>query len=73
MKATNLCSFFVWQFYLIGVTMAKTLKTSPEDRTCNFPSCKRLLSIYNHSAYCRIHRDQASQKKVLEIPYHHPT
>jgi len=53
--------------------MAKTLKTSPEGRKCKFLDCKRPLSVYNHAAYCRIHRDQMSQKKVLEIPYHHPT
>ena len=72
MKTTNLCSFFVWQFHLIGVVMAKTLKTSPEGRKCKFATCKRLLSVYNHAAYCRIHWDQVSRKKVLQIPYHHP-
>ena len=50
--------------------MGKTLKISPEGRKCKFPKCKRLLSVYNHAAYCRIHWDQVSRKKVLKIPCH---
>ena len=51
--------------------MAKTLKTSASGRKCSFPECKRLLSIYNHEAYCRIHRDQVAQERMTKIPYHH--
>ena len=51
--------------------MPKTLKTSAIDRKCTFPECKRLLSIYNHEAYCHIHREQATQKQMPYIPYHH--
>jgi hypothetical protein len=39
--------------------MAKTLKTSPEGRRCKFPNCQRLLSIYNHASYCRVHLEKA--------------
>ncbi|MHC4425691.1 MAG: hypothetical protein ACYSYV_06295 [Planctomycetota bacterium] len=52
--------------------MAKKLKTSPDGRKCAFPRCKHLLSIYNHDAYCHIHRDQASQERMRKSPYHHP-
>lgn len=38
--------------------MSKILKTSVEGRRCKFPNCNRLLSIYNHQAYCRIHLEQ---------------
>jgi hypothetical protein len=51
--------------------MGKTLKISPEGRKCKFLDCKRPLSIYNHSAYCRVHRDQVLQKEAFGIPYHH--
>ncbi|MGB2862235.1 MAG: hypothetical protein WBC05_02825 [Sedimentisphaerales bacterium] len=51
--------------------MAKTLKTSANDRKCAFPHCKRLLSIYNHEAYCRVHRDQVAQERLPKTPYHH--
>jgi hypothetical protein len=51
--------------------MAKTLKTSAEGRKCEFPHCKRLLSIYNHEPYCHIHRDLISRERMVKIPYHH--
>ena len=52
--------------------MAKKLKTSPKGRKCKFPKCKHLLSIYNHSDYCHVHRDQMDRKRTLtKIPYHH--
>jgi hypothetical protein len=51
--------------------MEKTLKTSPDGRKCKSPNCERLLSIYNHSAYCRIHLDKVSWKKALKTPYRH--
>ncbi|MCE5186194.1 MAG: hypothetical protein LLF76_08735 [Planctomycetaceae bacterium] len=39
----------------------KVLKTSPEGRLCQFPKCTRLLSIYNHQEYCRMHLEQMAQ------------
>jgi len=51
--------------------MAKILKTSPNDRKCTFPHCKRLLSIYNHEAYCHVHRDLVAQARMPKMPYHH--
>jgi hypothetical protein len=51
--------------------MPKMLKTSPEGRKCTFPHCKRLLSIYNHEAYCHVHRDQVSRERMVKVPYHH--
>lgn len=29
--------------------------TSRKGRKCKQPGCKRILSIYNHDVYCRIH------------------
>jgi len=52
--------------------MAKTLKTSADDRKCEFPDCKRTLSIYNHEPYCHVHREQVSLERMRKIPYHHP-
>jgi len=45
--------------------MGKMLKTSAEGRKCMFPHCNRILSIYNHEAYCHRHLDQMikEQKK----------
>jgi len=38
-----------------------------------FPNCKHILSIYNHEAYCHVHRGQMAKKRTLiKIPYHHP-
>jgi hypothetical protein len=51
--------------------MPKMLKTSAEGRKCTFPHCKRLLSIYNHEAYCHVHRDQLSRERTVKVPYHH--
>jgi len=51
--------------------MAKKLKTSANGRKCKFPHCEHLLSIYNHEAYCHIHRKLA-QEQMRNIPYHHP-
>jgi len=31
------------------------VKTSPRHRKCRFPSCKNILSIYNHEIYCHAH------------------
>jgi hypothetical protein len=53
--------------------MAKKLKTSADGRKCSSPQCDHLLSIYNHEPYCHIHREQASQKELVKIPYHHPS
>jgi hypothetical protein len=44
----------------------KVLKTSSEDRVCQFPQCGRRLSIYNHEAYCRIHLDKMSEGNKLK-------
>jgi len=51
--------------------MGKTLKTSADGRKCSFPRCKRLLSVYNHEAYCHVHRDQVAQEQMRKIPYRH--
>ena len=48
--------------------MVKILKTSAEGRKCLFPHCTRILSVYNHNAYCHIHLDQMLQEqKKLKI------
>ena len=52
--------------------MAKKLKISAEGRTCAFPHCKQLLSIYNHEAYCHVHRGQVAHEGMRKIPYRHP-
>jgi hypothetical protein len=53
-----------------GVTMEKKLKTSAEGRICKFPHCKRILSIYNHEAYCHIHWNQVSHEQKPKILIH---
>ncbi|MDO8301894.1 MAG: hypothetical protein Q7T18_01500 [Sedimentisphaerales bacterium] len=49
--------------------MTKSLKTSAEGRKCMFQNCTHTLSIYNHEAYCHLHRDQMAHQqkpKILE-------
>jgi hypothetical protein len=54
--------------------MAKKVKTSADGRKCAFPNCNHILSIYNHEAYCHIHREKkASLRELVKIPYHHPS
>jgi hypothetical protein len=50
--------------------MVKILKTSPEGRKCMFPQCNRTLSIYNHEAYCHVHRNQVLQEQKPKILAH---
>ncbi len=50
--------------------MKKTLKTSAEGRRCQFEGCDRLLSIYNHQAYCRVHWDKITHEEKPK-PYRH--
>jgi hypothetical protein len=50
--------------------MRKPLKTSAEDRKCMFPNCERILSIYNHEAYCHVHRDKMTQEQKLKLLTH---
>jgi len=48
--------------------MKKPLKTSLDGRKCEFPGCKCILSIYNHEAFCHVHRDkvlQGAKPKIL--------
>jgi hypothetical protein len=47
--------------------MKKTLKTSPDSRKCSFPGCNCILSIYNHEAFCRVHRDKVLQEQKTKI------
>jgi hypothetical protein len=56
----------------IGITMGKILKTSAEGRKCMFPHCMRILSIYNHKAYCHIHLDQMPQEQKKPKILTHP-
>jgi len=51
--------------------MAKKLKTSGEGRKCKFPHCEHILSIYNHEAYCHVHRDKMSKEQKPKLLYHH--
>lgn len=50
--------------------MKKPLKTSAEGRRCQFKDCNRLLSIYNHQAYCRIHWGEVARDEKPK-PYRH--
>lgn len=51
--------------------MGRVPKTLPKGRKYKFPDCERLLSIYNHSPYCHIHRNQVSLKEASKAPYYH--
>lgn len=53
--------------------MVKMLKTSAEGRKCMFPHCTRILSIYNHEAYCHIHLDQMIKEQKPEIVAQSPS
>lgn len=43
--------------------MTKMLKTSAEGRRCKFQDCCKLLSIYNHDSYCRVHQEQTESRE----------
>ena len=45
----------------------KMLKISAEGRKCMFPHCTNILSIYNHEAYCHIHRGKVPQEQKPKI------
>jgi hypothetical protein len=47
--------------------MTKSLKTSAEGRKCMFRDCTQTLSIYNHEAYCHLHREQMAEKQKPKI------
>jgi len=63
-KNTSLYSF-LWWWFNNGAIMAKILKTSAENRKCQFPNCENTLSIYNHETYCHIHRDNLPMEGKL--------
>ena len=43
----------------------KKVKTSHRGRTCKYPCCRHILSIYNHSTLCYLHQDKlVAQDKV---------
>jgi hypothetical protein len=44
----------------------KILKTSAEGRVCQYPQCNRLLSIYNHETYCRVHLEMMSDRNKVK-------
>ena len=43
---------------------AKTIVREPKNRKCKYPGCKRLLSVYNHNAYC--HADLSKMFKSAD-------
>ena len=48
--------------------MNKVLRTSASGRKCTFPQCTHVLSIYNHEAYCHIHRGRVPQEEKPKLP-----
>jgi len=50
--------------------MGKTIKTSASGRKCMFLHCKCILSIYNHEAYCHVHRGRVPQEQISKISGH---
>lgn len=45
--------------------MAKIIKANKKRRFCRLASCKRLLSIYNASAYCHVHQHLALDRQPV--------
>ncbi|MBP7056780.1 MAG: hypothetical protein KBB52_08000 [Candidatus Omnitrophica bacterium] len=43
--------------------MAKIVKSNKKRRHCKLSSCKRLLSVYNFSAYCHVHNYLAMERR----------
>jgi hypothetical protein len=64
------CPLQLFCLVMLGVTMAKMLKTSAENRKCTFPNCEHTLSIYNHEPYCYIHRDQMPKDQKYKTMNH---
>ena len=51
--------------------MGKKIEISAEGRKCMFPNYKRILSVYNHGAYCHIHLEQIANEQTSKSPYKH--
>jgi hypothetical protein len=34
---------------------SQKIRVSPKGRKCQFPDCKRMLSVYNHELHCNVH------------------
>jgi hypothetical protein len=34
---------------------SQKIRVSPKGRKCQFPDCKRMLSVYNHEMHCNVH------------------
>ncbi len=44
----------------------KKIKVSRKGRVCKFPSCRNILSIYNHDYYCNLHLDKIGAQTGLK-------
>ncbi|MDD5020422.1 MAG: hypothetical protein PHH75_07265 [Candidatus Omnitrophica bacterium] len=44
----------------------KKIKVSHRGRKCKFPSCRIVLSIYNHGCYCYLHQEKAGVQAALK-------
>lgn len=41
----------------------KEIESIKRKRTCKFPGCKQVLSIYNPGSYCYVHQRETDNKK----------
>jgi hypothetical protein len=48
----------------------KKMKTEAQGRKCAFRDCNRTLSVFNHEAYCHLHRYQMSQEERIISSLH---
>jgi hypothetical protein len=44
----------------------KKVKVSHRGRMCKFPSCRIILSIYNHDSYCYLHQEKREIQEALK-------
>jgi hypothetical protein len=44
----------------------KKVKVSRKGRTCKFPHCRNILSIYNHEPLCNLHLNKMESPALLK-------
>ena len=47
----------------LNFLVPKPLKTAKEGRTCKYPECITILSIYNFGRYCRAHQAKVTMER----------
>ena len=47
--------------------MTIKIRISRKGRRCRYPHCRKLLSIYNHEAFCHVHLGRVPQEQRAKV------